>query len=141
MNFDIDTSELSALARHLVAEAPRQAVRAAHAVTVAESMQVQSRAKAAAPRDRPWLSTQGIRRKSGMDGQGSWSIVYTTSDPRGRAVAFYVEYGTSRMPPQPFMTPAIEPSHASYPAAISKAVDPFGGGGGGGGTAPAANDG
>jgi HK97 gp10 family phage protein len=121
--------------------APDQAVRAAHAVTVAESTQVQNRAKAAAPRDRPWLSTQGIRRKSGSDGKGSWSIVYTVPDPRGRAVAFYVEYGTSRMPPQPFMTPAIEPAHATYPAALAQAVDPFGGSGGGGGSSPAADSG
>lgn len=126
MNVDIDTSELTSLARDLMDAAPKQAAAAVHRVTLKEAVGVQSRAKAAAPRDRPWLSTQGIRRKSGKDGAGSWSIVYTTPDPEGRRSAFYVEYGTSRMPPQPFMTPAVAPSHESYPAAIQAEVDPFG---------------
>jgi HK97 gp10 family phage protein len=127
MKIDIDMSELSDLAEELIKVAPERAHSAAHSVTKAESAATQTRAKTAAPRDRPWLATQGIRRKSGKDAQGAWSIVYTIPDPRGRSVAFYVEYGTSRMPPQPFMTPAIEPAHTSYPAALSEAVDPFGG--------------
>lgn len=136
MKVTIDTSELSDLAQTLIKEAPQQAARAAHTVTVAQSGQVQTRARAAAPRDRPWLASQGIKRKAGKDAGGSWAIIYTIPDPRGRAVGFYVEYGTSRMAPQPFMTPAVAPAQASYPAALAAAIDPFGGAGGGG-SAPA----
>lgn len=36
--------------------------------------------------------------------------------------AAYVEYGTSRAPAQPFMTPAIEAVRAGYQARIARAI-------------------
>jgi len=125
MRIDLDIRELRRLADDL-GKAPKQAATDAYKVTVAESSTVHSRARAMAPRRRPWLSPQGIRRKSGRDAKGPWSIVYTAPDPRGRPVGFFQEYGTSKHPPQPFMTPAIEPAHQSYPDAIAKAVNPLG---------------
>lgn len=128
----IDLSELSALAAELNTESPRRAADLAHAVTVAESAVVQSRARTGAPRDRPWLATSGIRRRSGRDSSSSWAYVFTVADPEGRPSGFFVEYGTSKMPPQAFMQPAIDPSEASYPAAIAARLDPFSDTGSGG---------
>lgn len=122
---NIDLSELSALAVEFNTASPRRAADIAHAVTIAESAAVQSRARANAPRDRPWLATAGIRRRSGRDSGSSWAYVFTVADPEGRPSGFFVEYGTSKMPPQPFMQPAIDPSEIAYPAAIAARIDPF----------------
>jgi HK97 gp10 family phage protein len=124
MRVSIDMSELDDLA-DVLQKAPAQAESAVHAVTLAEGKAVHTRAKAGAPRDRPWLASRGIRRKSRKEGGGSTSNVFTVPDPRGRPVGFFVEYGTSRMPPQAFMEPAIAPSQASYPAAVLAAIEPF----------------
>lgn len=105
--------------------APEQAARAVRAATIAEARQVKARAKAHAPRDRPWLATQGIRQKTFRDGANTTSSIYVTRDPEGRNVALYVEFGTSASPPQPFLGPAIAPSEKAYPAAVMAVVDPF----------------
>jgi HK97 gp10 family phage protein len=125
MRVDVDMSELADLGKTL-GESAAQAMTAVHSATLAEGKQVHARAKAGAPRDRPWLVT-GIRRKTRREANGSSVNVYTIPDPRGRTVAFYVEYGTATTAPQPFMQPAVAPALETYPAAIAKVVDPFGG--------------
>lgn len=132
---DVDVSELSQLAQTLLNESPKQAMAAARKVTTAQGRQVKSRAVAGAPRDRPWLAS-AIRQKTWTNPDGvAVSIFAEATDPEGRPVAFVVEYGTSRTPPQPFMGPAIDPAHNSYPPAVLAAIDPFaapGSDGGGG---------
>lgn len=127
MKVEIDMSELSDLAQTLLTDTPKQAMRAVKKVTVVETRAMKSRAQAAAPRDRPWLAQQGIRMKTFNNPDGVAGNVYTVPDPKGRSVGFYVEYGTSRTPPQPFMQPAVTPAEGTYPAAILAAVDPFAG--------------
>jgi HK97 gp10 family phage protein len=132
---DIDFSELSKLAQELITQTPKQAKAAARKVTTAQGRLVKSRARSAAPKDRPWLAG-AIRSKAWNNPDSVATSVYAeATDPEGRPVAFVVEYGTSKMPPQPFMEPAIAPAHESYPAAVLAAIDPFeapGGDGGGG---------
>jgi hypothetical protein len=132
---EVDMSELSDLAQTLLNETPKQAMSAAKKVTIAETRAMKSRAQAGAPRDRPWLAQQGIRMKTFTNPNGVAGNVYTTPDPEGRPVGFFVEYGTSVTPPQAFMEPALTPAESTYPTAVLAAVDPFGsdpGDGGGG---------
>jgi hypothetical protein len=120
-----DFSELERLADDLATNAPRQALDAARKATIAEGALVQSRARDAAPRDRPWLATSGIRRRSGSVADAVWSYIFTVPDPEGRPVGFFVEYGTSVMPPQAFMEPAAAPAEQTFPVAVLAAIDPF----------------
>lgn len=125
MKFDADFSELADLGKILSEDATGQAAAATRQVTIAEARQVKSRARAAAPRDRPWLAN-AIRQKTWSSGINTRTHIYAEAlDPEGRASPFYVEYGTSRTPPQPFMGPALQPALTSYPAALLEAIDPF----------------
>lgn len=124
MTFEVDMTEVAQLAKDLF-DAPAKAVPVIRKVTQAEARKVKSRAQAAAPRDRPWLAQQGIKQKSFTNEDNIATNVFTVPDPEGRDVGFYVEYGTSKMPPQPFMEPALAPAETSYPDAVLAAVDPF----------------
>lgn len=129
---EIDVTEVEKLREDLITKAVPQMRTAVRRVTVSELKALQDRAKGLAPRDRPWLATQGIRRKTRSDSTSVSGDVFTVSDPEGRPVGFYVEYGTSKMPPQPFILPAVAPAEQSYPEAISRAIDPLTTTGGGG---------
>lgn len=135
---DIDVTEILKLANDLENVAPRQMLKAARKVTVAEIKKVQDKAKAEAPRDRPWLATQGIKRRTSSYSDAIVGTVFTVPDPRGRAVGFFVLYGTSSTPPQDFLTPAFIESERVYPDAVLAAIDPLaiaaGGGDSGGGS-------
>lgn len=133
MKVEFDLRELYVLADDLQNVAPKQMRKAVTAVTVAETKAVQARAKAAAPRDRPWLSTRGIRRKLYKNADNISGTVYTVPDPRGRPVGLFVEFGTSKMEPQPFLSVAIEPSQDAWPMACLYAINPLHPGAGGGG--------
>lgn len=128
MNVDIDMTEILDLADDLENVAPKQMMNAVRAVTRAETTQVRSRAQAAAPKDRPWLSTgAGIRQSMRTYGDAIVGSVYSPPDPRGRPVAVFVVYGTAVMPPQDFITPAITPAESTYPSAVLAAVEPLSG--------------
>lgn len=123
---DIDVTEILKLADDLENVAPKQMKNAVRKVTRAETAQVRSRAQAAAPKDRPWLSTtQGIRKSMRTYGDAIVGSVFSTPDPEGRPVAVFVVYGTSVMPPQDFITPAISPSESTYPPAVLAAIEPL----------------
>jgi len=122
---EVDMSELSALGRQLIEEAPRQARNAARKVTTVEGRGVKSRMRAAAPRDTGWLAGQGIRSKAWNNPDNVATSIFTTPNPDGRDEGFYQEYGTSRHPPQAFAEAGIGPAHGSYPPAVLAAIDPF----------------
>lgn len=126
MKLNIDVSELRELSRTLIKDAPDQAIAAGRAATIEEARLIKSRARSAAPKDRPWLSG-AIHQKSWKNPNSVATNVFVEAeDPEGRRVAFYVEYGTSKAAPQPFMGPAIAPSQTSYPAAVLAKIDFFG---------------
>lgn len=124
MTVSIDLSELDDLAELLRLD-PGKASAAAHKATVAVGAQVQSAAKAAAPADRPWLSTEGIRRKTWSDARSTHTDVFTIPDPEGRPTGVFVEYGTSDTPPQPFLAIQANWAESAYPTAILAGLNPL----------------
>lgn len=126
MSFDIDVTEILDLADDLENVAPKQMLNVVRKVTRAETTQVRSRAQAGAPKDRPWLSTgAGIKQSMRTYGDAIVGSVYSGPDPEGRPVAVFVVYGTSVMPPQDFITPAISPAESTYPAAVLAVIEPL----------------
>lgn len=126
MSFDIDMTEILNLADDLENVAPKQMKNAVRKVTRTETSQMLSRARAGAPKDRPWLSTaKGIRKSMRTYPDAIVGSVYSPPDPEGRPVAVFVVYGTSKMPPQDFLTPAISPAESTYPAAVLAAIEPL----------------
>lgn len=125
MSFDIDMREILKLADDLENIAPRQMQNAVRKVTRNELAQVKKRARAAAPKDRPWLSRGGLRRSMRTYGDAIVGTVYSPPDPEGRPVAVFVVYGTSKMPPNDFIGPAISPSESTYGPAILAAIEPL----------------
>lgn len=120
----LDVSELDKLAKDLSKlDEPKRKEATAAAQRV--GAQVASRAKAAAPRDRPWLATRGIHRKTWKPRDGVHVDVFTGMDERGVNVGFYVEYGTSDTPPQPFLTPQTGWAAQELERELTEIVDPF----------------
>lgn len=120
----LDTSELDRLAKDLASlEEPKR--KEAVAVTQQIGAQVASRARAAAPRDRPWLATSGIHRKTWRPRDGVHVDVFTGEDERGVNVGFYAEYGTSDTAPQPFLTPQIGWAATELERELAQILDPF----------------
>lgn len=77
-------------------------------------------ARADAPRDRPWLATQGIR----VTGAGRLSRAMSSGpDPRGKPVALFVEFGTVKHPPQPFMYPQLDKVGPLFVADVERILD------------------
>lgn len=130
--FDIDAREIAKAADDLRNRAPKQMLKAVREITIAETKVIQAKAKADAPRDRPWLATQGIRRRTKTYGDAIVGTVFTVVDPRRRPVGFFVLYGTASTPPVDFMTPAFMASEGTYGPKILAALDPFTTTGGGG---------
>ncbi len=133
MNIDIDVSEILELANDLANVAPKQMKNAVRRVVRAETAQVRSRAQAGAPKDRPWLSTGGIQQSLRTYGDAIVGSVYSPPDPEGRPVAVFVVYGTSKMAPQDFITPAMSPAEGTFPPAVLAAIEPLSGSAGQGG--------
>lgn len=120
----VDTHELDLLAKDL-AKAPDDKRKEAKTATQKVGRTFKARAQASAPRDRPWLATQGIHRKTWSDRTGVHVDVFTGMDERGVNVGFYVEYGTSDTPPQPFMAQNIPAAQADLEAALQRILNPF----------------
>lgn len=123
--FDIDAREIIQAAEDLKNKAPKQMLKAVKTVTIGETKTIQSKAKADAPRDRPWLATQGIRRRTKTYADAVVGTVFTIVDPRRRPVAFFVFYGTASTPPVDFMTPAFMAAEGTYGPKILAALEPF----------------
>lgn len=123
---DFDVSELHGLAAVLDA-APEQASKAAHQAGIAVATAVQKAAKAAAPRDRPWLATDGIRRRSWRTKGSSHSDVFTVEDERGVNVGFEVEFGNSVTPPNPFLGNQMVWAGPAFEEAVIAGIEPLAG--------------
>lgn len=125
MSLDIDFSEVQKVADRIGLE-PAQAVKHLRAAAVTVGRQATARAKQAAPKDRPWLATSGIRQKTWSDRNGAHTDIFTVPDPEGRPVGFFVEYGTSDTPPQPFLTPQVAWAEPELHAEVLRRIDPLG---------------
>lgn len=126
---DIDLSEVVDLAR-ILEHAPEQAARVAHEAGIAVGAVMQAGAKAAAPRDTGDLATKGIRRRTWKSKEGSHTDVFTIPVQSGgelRNVGFFVEYGTSTTPPNPFLSSQMVAGAPAFEAAIIAGLDPLGG--------------
>lgn len=127
MSVEIDVTEILALARDLENVAPKQMKNAARSVIGPETAGVRDRARAGAPKDRPWLGTaKGIRKSMRTYNDAIVGSVFSTPDPEGRMVAVFVIYGTSKMAPQDFLTPAMSGAE-SFPPKVLAALEPFSG--------------
>lgn len=114
---DIDLSEVAHLAQ-IIAAAPEQADKVAAVAGETIGALVESRAKAQAPKGRPWLSVDGIVSRSWAAKGASHTDVLTIEDDRGVNVGFLREYGTSTEPPQPFLTQQLVWAGPAYLQAI-----------------------
>ena len=121
---DLDVSELVGLA-DLLDTAPEQAIRAAHGAGIAVGAKIHQAAKAAAPENTGWLRSKGIRRRSWRTKDACHTDVFTVPDEQGHNVGFFVEYGTSKMPPRPFLSSQMVAGGPAYEAAVLDALDPL----------------
>lgn len=120
---NIDLTELADLARQL-GVAGDQAADICHRATVDTGAEVQQQAKADAPKDRPEL-VDLIRRRTWRHTDSTHTDIFAGPDSRGRPVAVYVNYGTARMPPRPFLTDKAEPAAGALERRITEGLDPF----------------
>jgi hypothetical protein len=123
-DISIDTRELERLAQDLLkAEEPVR--KEAIAATQRVGAQVAQRARAGAPRDRPWLATQGIHRKTWRPSDGVHVDVFTGMDERGVNVGFLVDAGTSEISPNPFLSSQAAWAGHELEEQLTKILDPF----------------
>lgn len=123
-NISVDTSDLDRLAKDL-AKVGEQKRKEAIAATQRVGAQVTQRARAAAPRDRPWLATSGIHRKTWKPANGVHVDVFTGTDERGVNVGFLVDSGTSEIPPNPFLSSQAGWAGSELEQQLSKILNPF----------------
>lgn len=121
----VDMSELDGLAELIAAE-PFKAAAVGHAAVKAIGAQVDTRAEAAAPRERPQLATKLIVHKTWKDSKGSHTDVFTVPDDEGRPVGMFREYGTSVLPPQAFLTIQAPWAEAALETFISSKLEVLG---------------
>ncbi len=115
MNVEVDVSEVVALAGVLAAAGPKVATLTSAALTDVASRTV-AVAKSAAPVD-----TGALRDSISSSGAGTERNIGTSV-----RYARFVEYGTSKMGPRPFISPAANVAEQLLPAEIERAgADPF----------------
>lgn len=111
-----DSSEVINLAHQLQESTTEIRTRAAQVVRAAGS-KVERDAKVAAPVDTGYLRNSISTRVSG---NANTSTAEVTA---GADYAAYVEFGTSRMSPQPYMIPAFERNKQPFIDALQQLVD------------------
>lgn len=125
MAITFDLSDVDSVVAALEA-APEQATKAAGDAGMRVGHRVKSRAQAEAPRDRPWLATRGIRVRTWRSRDSSHTDVFTVEDDEGRNVGFFVEHGTSTMPPRPFLTSQMAWAADEFRDAVLQHVEVLG---------------
>lgn len=118
MSVSIDTSELDALARSLGKAAGGIGARTA-AVLRKTAYDIERSAKAQAPVDTGALRASISTSFSGDGRHGTMAAEIGPTVEYG----IYLELGTSRMPPQPYLAPAYEQHIGSLEAALGAAVE------------------
>jgi hypothetical protein len=121
----IDTSELEALTKRIAADHLKVFATTRQATKEAGD-ELAERARAAAPRDRPWLATEGI--KTQLRSRGTISVrvdVFAINDPERGPIGLWQEYGTVHIPPQPFLGPQVPWAEVAYPVAVNATLDPL----------------
>lgn len=111
MKFSIDFSEVAKLADDLMLEAAICDGRGEKAVQAATE-RLYARATSAAP-----VATGALKTDIRRDTSGLARRVYTVGVREG----FYQEYGTSKMPPQPFLMVFSDAAHADLEREVFKA--------------------
>jgi HK97 gp10 family phage protein len=107
-----DASELGRLSADIRSSAATVAARSGAAVRDA-AMETRDAAKSLAPKLTGALAESITAEGDGLDWVVSPNVPYD----------FYVEYGTSKMPPQPFMSPAATVADTSLVEAIEEVAD------------------
>lgn len=107
MNFVIDVSELAGLAKDLAREVAVSTGKAEEAVG-RSTARLHSRAKGSAP-----VETGELRESITADASGLARRVYATA-----RAGFFQEYGTSVMPPHPFLMIHADWAHADLAAEL-----------------------
>lgn len=112
---EIDTSELNALAVDLVRLSGTVGAKAAAAL-VKTTLDIEADAKVFVPVD-----TGNLRNSIGHDitGDGRFGVIEAEIGPTADYGVF-VEYGTSRMPPQAYMGPAFDRRVPGYVSALEQ---------------------
>jgi len=104
MRFETETRDLKKLSRDLLA-APPKVRTAANKILKTQVTRAAVEARAAAPKDRPWLGTE-----QGLQVVSKWPLtwsIHSPYDPEGKSVGYRVVYGTSTRPPNDFVTPPL----------------------------------
>lgn len=116
-HFKLDMSELTTLAVKL-GEVPKEAAQKAKAVTIKTAYDIERTAKERAPVD-----TGNLRRSIGhSDLRISADSILVEIGPSAN-YGEYVEYGTSRMSPQPYLTPAFDTHTPVWERVLQQIVD------------------
>ena len=119
MSATFDDKDLRDMAKHLKS-APEEVRNDVVKLLDKHAKNAAREARAAAPKDRPWLSTTKglqVRRPaalvrrivSPLDPAGQ-----TPLDPEGQSVGYRIEYGTSVITPRPFLGPAIRKARDDF---------------------------
>lgn len=131
MAVDFDLTEIDGVA-HLILSSPAAAEEAAWEAGKAVGAQIKTRALASLVEedlvDRPWMSRKGVAVRSWRHKGSSHVDVFTTIDPEGRPLGFFLEYGTTTRPPVPFLSGQMTWAADAYHEAILAGLEPLGGG-------------
>lgn len=114
MTVSFDTSELDGLASDLAAAGPKVRAASSSEMTAAAA-QLRDDARNAAPVDTGEL-------KSSIHVRGGKGYRDIIADARH---AFFVEFGTSDTPPQPYMWPQVPAAEKRLADALEAVADPF----------------
>ena len=130
MAVDFDLRELDGMAV-LLLRSPAAAEDAAWEAGKAVGAEIKTRALAALVDadlvDRPWASRKGVAVRSWRHKGSSHVDVFSTIDPEGRPVGFFLEYGTTTRPPVPFLSSQMAWAADAYHEAIIANLKPLDG--------------
>lgn len=111
MSVHFDDSELRSLSRHLSTNVKRLTP-VVDALLDKHSNDIAANARAAAPKERPWLSTaEGV---VVFTSDPLTRTIISPRDPRGESVGYRVEFGTADTAPQPFLGPAVKAGRQAF---------------------------
>jgi HK97 gp10 family phage protein len=114
---EIDVSQLASLARDMRAAGPRVSA-AAKLIVRKTSLDIERDAKIMAP-----VRTGNLRNSIGVDNSGSNAYVSRASIGPTASYGLFVEIGTSRMAPRPYLKPAFDRHEGAFHAALDQLLE------------------